>query len=289
MQIVFIGILTGLTIALLGLAFTVVHLSTRVFHIALAGVYTFVPFVAWWALGHGWPWYLATALGILVGVALSLSCEYLNHAPLERAGASSGSHLISSLGIYIVLVQLVSLLWGDEPRMLRSEAPSATHLWLFSFTRSQLLILIVGAVMLAAFYAWLRLSSMGLRFRAMADNPVEVALRGHSIKRLRLLAFGISGLLASGGSLLVAYDLGFDPHGGLVAVLLGVVAAVIGGRGSFLGPVIGGLLLGLIRTEVVSLGSARWQEAVTFLVLGLFLYVRPNGLLGRDVTLESPL
>jgi branched-chain amino acid transport system permease protein len=283
MQILFIGVQTGLIIAILALAFTVVHLPTRVFHVSLGGIYTLVPFVAAWALSYGLGWYLAIAFAIVAGTCVSLLCEYLNHAPLERAGASSGAQLVSSLGLYIVLTQAVSLLWGDEPRMLGATQPSAASFWIFSYTPSQLLILIVGILLLSIFYWWLHHSQLGICFRAMADNPVEVGLRGHSLKRLRLLAFGISGVLTSAVSLLVAYDIGFDPHGGLAALLLAVVASVIGGRSSFFGPLLGGLLLGLVRTEVVALESARWQEAVTFVVLGFFLYARPHGLLGRDL------
>jgi len=101
------------------------------------------------------------------------------------------------------------------------------------------------------------------------------------------MAFGISGIFCSGSALLVSYDIGFDPHGGLIALLLAVVAVIIGGRQSFMGPVMGGILLGLVRSEVVWFLSARWQEAITFLLLALFLFVRPNGIFGRKGRLEA--
>jgi branched-chain amino acid transport system permease protein len=287
MQILLIGLISGLSIAILALAFTTVHVSTRVFHVAVGGIYTLVAFVALAALNLGLPWYLAAVVATLLGVCISIACEVFNHSPLESAGAPSGAHLVSSLGIYIILAQVASLIWGDEPKVLRTGASDVVHFWSISLTHSQLLILLGGAALLTLFYLWLHLSSLGLEFRALADNPTEVALRGYSIRRLRLLAFGVSGALAAAAALLVAYDVGFDAYGGLSALLLGVVAAFIGGRASFYGPVLGGLLLGVVRTEVVWLSSARWQEAVTFIILGLFLYVRPNGLVGRAGRLES--
>jgi hypothetical protein len=51
-----------------------------------------------------------------VGIGISLTCEWLNHSQLERQGASSGAHLISSLGIYIV----VAMTWGNETKVLRA-------------------------------------------------------------------------------------------------------------------------------------------------------------------------
>jgi branched-subunit amino acid ABC-type transport system permease component len=99
MQIIVNGTITGLTIAILALAFTVVYLPTRVFHIAMGGVYAAVPFISWTCLQHGWPWYVAVIVAILTGVGISLACEWVNHAPLERKRASPGAHLVSSLGI----------------------------------------------------------------------------------------------------------------------------------------------------------------------------------------------
>ncbi|MCP4456266.1 MAG: hypothetical protein GY809_32815, partial [Planctomycetes bacterium] len=120
----------------------------------------------------------------------------------------------------------------------------------------------------------------GLRLRALSSNPAELALRGHNVRGLRLLAFGLSGALCSGAALVASWDMGFDPHSGLSPVLLGVVASVLGGRRSFWGPVLGMLLLGLVRVGVLIGVSARWQDPGAFILLAIGLYGRPNGILG---------
>ena len=81
--------------------------------------------------------------------------------------------------------------------------------------------------------------------------------------------------------------MGFDPNTGLHAVLLAVVAMIIGGRGSFVGPVVGGLLLGIVRAQVVWHWSARWQEAVTFAMLAFVRLLLPHVLLGQRTRLEA--
>lgn len=287
MQILANGLITGLTIVALALAFVVVYLPTRVFHIALGGVYTVVPFIAWACLQAGWPWFLAITVATLIGVLISLACEQFNHAPLESKQASSGAHLVSSLGIYIVMIQIIVMIWGNESRFFRTGPGAVVTVGNTILTQPQIIAAIASTIAIALFYGWLQYSNLGLQFRALADNPKEFALRGYDVNRLRLIAFGISGLLGSVSSLVVAYDVGFDPNAGLVAVLLAVVAVLIGGRQSFWGPILGGMLLGLIRAQVVWFLSARWQEAVTFLILALFLFLRPNGLLGQKGRLES--
>ncbi|MCK4303293.1 MAG: branched-chain amino acid ABC transporter permease [Candidatus Eisenbacteria sp.] len=287
MQVVANGIITGLTIVVLALGFTAAYLPTRVFHLALGGIYAAAPFCAWTCLRLGWsPWF-ALGLAVLAGAGLSLACEAANHALLDRKRAPSGAHLIASLGAYIVIAQATAMIWGNEPKVLRTGVDAVTTIGGLVLTRAQLMAAAVSIGVLAIFYVWLRFSGLGLRFRALAENSVEFALRGYNVRRLRLLAFGISGVLCSTSSLLVANDVGFDAHGGLHATILAVVAVIIGGRRSFYGPLVGGLLLGLVRSGAVWFFSARWQEAVTFLLLALFLFFRPSGLLGRKGRMEA--
>jgi branched-chain amino acid transport system permease protein len=286
MQILLNGIISGLTIALLAIGFSMVYLSCRVFHVALGGIYALVPFIAWATLQLNWHWYFAVPIATLTGVVFSLATEFINHAPLERKGASTGAHLVSSLGIYIVVVQVIALIWGNETRGLRTGLDEVTSIGAIIITRGQILAGVISVAVLFLLYFWLRFSNLGLQFRALADNQKELALRGYNVRRLRLLAFGLSGLLCSASSLLVSYDVGFDPHGGLAALLIAVVAGIIGGRESFLGPVLGGVLLGLVRSETGWFLSTRWQDGVTFLLLGLFLFARPYGILGRKGRLE---
>lgn len=113
---------------------------------------------------------------------------------------------------------------------------------------------------------------------------------GYDVGKLRLLAFGLSGLFTVLASLLTAMDIGFNPHGGLKIVLLAIVATIIGGKDSFVGPVIGGVLLSIVqffRSQVVWNASAKWEDAVSFLILVLFLFFRPQGLMGEKRRIEA--
>lgn len=287
MQILCNGLISGFAIALLAVAFQMVYLPTRVFFIGMAGLYALAPYLCMAMHTAGMPWMVGVMGTLLVMVLLSLACEGFNHAPLARKGASEGAHLISSLGISIVLVQVVAMIWGNEPRTLRTGFDATVGAGGVILTSAQLLTAGVASVLLIAFLVLLRTSDIGLRLRALADNPSQFALFGYNVDCHRLLAFALAGLFVTAASLLTAYDLGFDPHGGLHAVLLAVVAVIIGGRGSFAGPIAGGLLLGLIRAQVVWHLSARWQEALTFAVLAIFLLLRPRGLFGQKVRIEA--
>jgi branched-chain amino acid transport system permease protein len=287
MQILANGLVSGLTLAVLAMGFCLVYLPTRVFAVSLAGLYVTSPYIALQARSWGWGWPTAVVAALVVPVILALVVERFNHRPLMRQGTGDAGHLIASLGLYIVIVQVVALIWGNETRVLRAGIDATWTGVGVTLTRSQLIAGGVSLVVVSGIYAWLRLTSLGLQLRALADNPIQLALFGYNTDALRLLAGALAGALAGLAGLLTAYDLGFDPHGGLHALLLAVVAAIIGGRHSFLAPIIGGVLLGVLRSQVVWHWSARWQEAATFLVLVLVLFLRPQGLLGRKGRLEA--
>jgi branched-chain amino acid transport system permease protein len=287
MQILINGLVSGSAIALLALAFQTVYLPTRVFFIGLAGVYSFSPFIALAVLGAGGPLWLAALAAVGTSILLCLLCEWANHAPLARRRASDGAQLIASLGIYIVLVQIIAMIWGNDTKTLRTGLDSVTRFQGVIVTGAQWVTLAAAILLISGFAVLLMRSNLGLRLRALADNPTMFALYGYNIDLHRLFAFALCGVYAAASSLVTAYDIGFDPHTGLHAVLLAVVAVIIGGQGSFAGPVVGALLLGLLRAQVVWHFSARWQEAATFGLLAVFLLLRPQGLLGRKSRLEA--
>ncbi|MEM9940185.1 MAG: branched-chain amino acid ABC transporter permease [Planctomycetota bacterium] len=287
MQIYVNGFISGTAIALLALAFQCVYLPTRVFFIGMAGIYAMVPFVAWAVLQAGGGAWLAVPAALIVGVVASLICEWLIHLPMEKKKASPAAHLIASLGASIVLVQITAMIWGNDTKSLRTGLDSVSNIGPVIVTGAQWVTLAVGVGLAAVFWFVLMKSDLGLRLRALADNPTQFALFGYNIHLYRTFAFAVGGTLAAAAALVTAYDVGFDPHTGLHAVLLAVVAVIIGGRGSFVGPVVGGLLLGVIRAQVVWHASARWQEAVTFALLAIVLLLIPHGLLGQKTRLEA--
>lgn len=287
MQILVNGLISGVALALLSVAFSLVYLPARVFYIALAGIYTIVPFIALMCMQIALPWQAAIVGALMAGTLLSVCCESFNHSLLDAKRASSGAHMISSLGIYIIIAQLTAIVWGNESKVLRTGLDKVDTIGDLIVTQSQEISMLVGSVLLLAYFLWLWRSKAGLFFRAMADNSDEFALRGHSLRKMRLVSFALSGFFCSASSLLVAYDIGFDAHGGLSTVLLAVVAVMIGGRQSFAGPVVGALCLGIIRALVVWSFSAQWAEAFTFASLALMLLVRPQGLLGSKLRVSA--
>lgn len=288
MQAILNGSVEGLGIGVLALAFMMVYSGTRIFYIGLAGVYTLVPYIIIACTRLGLPPVVAMMMGAATGVLISILCEIFNHWPLEKKKASWTGHLITSLGIYIILVQVVTLVWGSESITIPT-GNDVFHLWdEVILSESQVVIMVGSLLVFLFFYSWLKMSRIGLQIRALADNPTELSLYGYNIRMIRISLFGISGLLASFASYFSAAGLGgFDANSGLTAIFLSYIALIVGGKERFSGAILGGLLLGNIQALTIFFLSSRWKDPVTFAILALFLLFRPQGILGKKNRLES--
>jgi branched-subunit amino acid ABC-type transport system permease component len=151
-----------------------------------------------------------------------------------------------------------------------------------SLQTSQWLIVIALIASGAGLFALVRFTRAGKAMRALSWDPEVARLMGVRPDRTYTFAFLVGGFLAGVAGVLWAMRYGrIDPYMGQLRGLKAFVAAVIGGRGSVLGAILGGLLLGLIETIAASSGFSGQRDALAFVVLILVLLVRPHGLLGR--------
>lgn len=287
MQIVLNGVIQGLLFAIMGVAFSLVYSTTRTFHIALGGIYALAPYILLASIVGGLGWSAGIVLATAVACVIGLLCEELLHWPLLRKAAPAEVQLIASLGALLIVVQLIVLLWGSDAQVIRVGIDRVFVFGEIRLTRAQVGAGVTAIVLLGAFFVWLDRSALGLQFRGMADNPVLLSLLGRDVRRLRRMVFVVSAGMAAIAAVATAHDVGFDPHGGLKAVLAGMAATIIGGRGSLAGAAIVGLALGIVRNEIAWLTSSQWEDAITFLLLAFVLLLRPEGLFGRKLRLEE--
>lgn len=286
MQILANGLISGLAVAVLALAFQLVYLPTKIFFFAMAAVFAAAPFFAWQAVQWGIPLVLAVVLAIVATGFISLLMERLTHGQMNRKKSSDIAQFIASLGYNIVLIQILTVVWGNDPKVIPS-IQGVIKIGGVFITNTRLLLFCAALTAIVLFFVWLRMTSVGLQFRALADNTLELSMRGYNIRRLRLTAFAIAGSMTGLIAVLMAFENGFYSYSGLPMFLLAVVAAIIGGRDSFFGAVLGGVLLGIMRAQVEWHLSPHWLNALTFGALVLFLLFRPQGLIATNRRVEA--
>jgi len=282
------GFVTGCAYALVALGFAFVYNTTRIFHFAHGAVYALAAYV-FYSLFVQWgvPLIVAAPGTILLIAIAGILIDELVHAPLDRQDASMLIHLLSSIGLYTVIVNGIALLYGNQTKVLRSGVQSTYSLGSITLSRIQVATLVTAVLLLGIVFIVLWNTRLGKMLRAMRDDPKLVAVMGINPRSLRWAVFSLGSGLAAVAAILMGLDFGIDPYIGLSAILNGAVAAIIGGVGLFEGAVLGGLLVGLLQALVAWQASAEWQDAITFVVLILFLLFRPEGILGEKRRVEE--
>jgi len=282
------GLCKGSVYALIALGFGLIYTTSGVFHIAHGFVLTSGAYTCFW-LGAilKLPVAVAALTALALAAALAVAIEALVYRPLDRKKASSAVTMISSFGVYIVGVNVIAMIFGNDSKILRSGVETTWHFGDVILTRIQLLQLGCGVLVFLTYWAFLRRTPLGRICRAVADDSTLASVLGVRVEGTRLLVFALGSILAAAGAVLTALDVGMDPHGGLTMMLASAVACVIGGLHRFLAPALGGLILGVLQSLVVWKTSARWESGITFAILILFLLFRPQGILGRAERLEE--
>jgi len=281
LQFLINGIVTGVLYSLAAVGFALVYNTTRIFHVAAAAVYTIAAYAFFFAARTlELPLWLAAAFALAFTAVASVGCEAAVYRPLARKGASPNVVMISSIGLMIILVNVVAMFFGNETKIISNAIQPSLRLGSLILTQPQMLQLLVGAGALVLLAALLKFSPLGLKTRALGNDPVLFEVFGFNTDAMRLGMFALSGVFLGLSSCLSAYDVGMSPHGGMSVLINALVAMIIGGTGRFLACVAGGVLLGVLQALVVWQFAANWQYAVTFLLLLLFLFFRPQGLLG---------
>ena len=179
-----------------------------------------------------------------------------------------------------VIVNLLAMLFGNETKVVDNTIQKTFALGDIIITHPQMWQLVAGGAVIVLFLLFIGLSNWGVRFRALSADSVLYETLGYDTSRTRTLVFLMSGAFIAIASCLTAFDIGMDPHMGMNVFINALVAMIIGGMGRFGTCVLGGLMLGVLQALTIYQFSSNWQNAVTFTLLLILLFLRPQGIAG---------
>lgn len=276
------GLVAGSLLAVPALGFSAIFAVLRFPNFAVGALATAGAYGAWLAnTVLGAPVALAIVVGFVVAGLVGVAVEVAALDRLGRAGPLMKA--IGSLAAGMLLENVIRFAFGNDLKAF--DLPLARDIVLGPIRIGPQQLASVGFALaaMAAFWAFLSLSSLGRSMRAVADNPDLARLKGVDPTRVALLTVFLGAGLCGVGGTLVGLDASLDPLTGGRVLLSVFAAAVVGGLGSIPGAVAGAFLIG-ITEEMSSLALApAYRLAVSFAVIFLVLTFRPSGLLGRAV------
>ncbi len=289
-QLIANGLVSGCLYALMALGFVLIYNTTRIFHIAHGAVYTAGAYLLYlFFIVAKMSFLPAALLTLLFTAGMGVGIEFLVYRPLEKRKSSLLIALLSSIGLYTVMVNLIAMLFGNETKVLRPGVETTYQFANIILTKIQLAEVITFAILFPLVMLLLKTTFWGKAVRAVRDHPQLAEVMGIRIQTIRYSVFALGSLLAGVAAMLAALDVGMDPHVGMPMLLVGAVAVIVGGVGTFAGAVLGAFFIALLQSLVIWQISARWIDAVTFLILILFLVFKPEGILGVRKRVEEAL
>ncbi|MBM4028049.1 MAG: branched-chain amino acid ABC transporter permease [Planctomycetes bacterium] len=284
-QLLVNGVTVGSIYGLTALGFAIIYRTARFFHFAHGAVYAVGAYVAYSVVLHwGWSPLVAFFLAGITAACVGVGIEVLVYDPLRRQKAPTLVFLIASFGVFVVVQNLLQLIYGAQILTIRTgPVKEGRHVLGAVITDMQVLILAASSVIGIGAWLLVQQTRLGKATRAVADDRLGASAVGINPERIIMLAFGIGSALAGVAGMLVAYETNIEPTMGMNAILKGMIASIIGGIGSIPGAMIGGLFLGIGENIGIWKISAGWKDAIAFAILIVFLLVRPSGIMGVKV------
>jgi len=277
---VFNGLIVGAFYALMALGLSLILNLSGVINFAHGGflaigaylAYTLIPHIGFWGALLVAP-FLTAALGLVV--ERFLIRRLYGRDPLYS--------LLLTFGLAYIFEDGTRTIWGAQslPYPIPASLNSPLSQQFFFLTGYRLFMVALVAAAVVALFLILNRTRLGMRIRAGTSDLETVSVLGVNVRLLRTLNFGLGIYLAGLAGVLAAGMLGLEPTIGTSLIMPSFVAIIVGGLGSLPGTLLGGLLIG-VASGVTTVFFPSASEAVIYIMMGLVLLVRPQGLLGEE-------
>jgi branched-chain amino acid transport system permease protein len=290
LQQIFNGIVLGSIYALLALGMAIIYGILGLINFAHGALITLGAFCFYTFFSRiQWPFLLTLALTIAFGGLMGYLLELIGYRKLR--GSPDLSLLITSLGIYIFLENLVKLIVTPQPYAF--SIPDFLNQMInfyITFRVIDLFIIFTTIFIMLIFSFFIKKNKIGIAMRGISESVETARLVGINVDQVIIWTFIVASSIAALTGFMwgskygqIGYDLGFMP--GVIAF----VAIVMGGIGSIPGSVVGGFLIGLIQTFVIGFLPPGWsiyRDAIVFTLLILVLLIKPSGVMGRKESIS---
>jgi branched-chain amino acid transport system permease protein len=273
------GLAVGCIYGLVALGFVLIYKTTELVNFAqgdlmMLGAFSCYMFVVWYGVGYWAAFALAVAAVALFGAVLDATV-------LRRViGQPQFAVVMLTIGLGATFRSFASITWGSEIYTLPT--PFSAHSTMVGkvSVSHEYVSIIVGTVLLcAALYAFFRYTRVGMAMQATSQNQLAAYYMGIPVKRMFSLIWAISaGVAAVAGVLLAPVSL-IDVNLGFIG-LKAFAAAVLGGFGSIVGALVGGVTIGLIEMFAGTYLPQGFKDVAAYIVLLVVLVIRPQGMFG---------
>ncbi len=284
LRLLFKSLETGSVYALAALGIVLIFKTSRTTNFAQGSIGTLNAFVAA-TLFMKWDWniWVATFVAIITAFLTGILIDQFIIRPAAKAGAVSKQ--IITLGLIMVIIGLIPMVFGVDPLRIPRfiEVNSATQFTILGalVSYNAVFVIVVSVVLMGLLFWFLQYTKWGLAIRVTASNDVTSRLMGVPTKNVTMLSWATAAILGTLAAIIIA------PQGSVNSLMMTDVqvnaffACVLGGFGSFYGPVIGAYIIALSKSSAQFYLSDEWGNVIVYLIILGILFFKPYGLFGK--------
>ena len=278
------GVVLGVVFAAFALTLVLIFRATRIINFGQGAQAMFSTYLALEVIQRGGSYWVAFAVALASGFVIGGLVERLIVRPVETGPEINA--VIVTLGVFVGFIALASIMFGNTleafqaPFSLQGLSVGALQIGITPTDLYRVVAVLVAMVLLLALFQF---TSLGLQLRASAFGQEVARLLGVRVGQMLTLGWALAGLFGALAGILIASGSPISPNFMDGVVVFGFVAAVLGGLDSFVGALVGGLVLGLTNAYVAGYVDPALVTLAALAILIAVLLVRPGGLFSSSV------
>ncbi|MEJ2729661.1 MAG: branched-chain amino acid ABC transporter permease [Deltaproteobacteria bacterium] len=286
MQILIYGTINSVALALYALGFAMVYGVSRLPNFAHGALYVLSGFITWTfvkSLGLNYLVSIILAL-IATGIIGALIYQFV----LIRIRGMEISEIMASYAMGLAILE--ALRWGGFKGMtytLPAFIGGSTEIAGVSVDYQRLLVVAIGATVVAVLWLFTHYTNVGLALRGMAQDERAAMMLGIDSDLMALAAMGFGSMLAALAAIVLLPLGNIVVEAGYNVLILAIAVCIVGGLGSWMGAVLAAFIIGFAQILTVVYLGPHYQMVVALLAIIVTLIVRPSGLFGRQKELEE--
>jgi branched-chain amino acid transport system permease protein len=263
------------SVSFFSLAFFFQYRMFRYFDLSAGAVFLAGAYLFWEIVAAGQDQITGILAGVALSVVIGIALTELVVRPLSNLGASALDLTLCSLGLYIIGVNIIALIFGDEVQRASGLGVSqAISLFGGVMTAAQLCLVVLAILSFVLIWLVLQLTPLGRAFRALSDSPNLARELGLSVRPAILLATATgAGLMGVSGALIAA-DIGIRPTTAFPFILPGLAAVLAFGGRTLVHVLLGTGVVAITGELGGLLFGQQWREFTIFGIVALFLVGR---------------
>lgn len=280
MQLTINGLIAGSIYALVASGFSLIYGTNKFMHFAHGISVVIASYILYSTFTlSGIPFFLSILITLTLSGLFGLGMYRLIYLPLQKRKASNVILLMASFAILILFQNLIQAIYGADVKTVGYIEVSKGISFLGAIiTPLQIVIIFSSLALFFGLYVFMKKTKLGRDMRAVADDKELASIVGINERRVSDYSFIIGAVLAGIAGILIGLEQNLVPGMGMMLIIRGFTGAVIGGIAYVPASILGSYLLGFAENYGIWFLPSGYKDAITFILLFIFLLFKPNGL-----------